>query len=322
MNSSTSNSKTGLIGKAAAACLAVLILFLFSAPYLYQEGWSAPQSQWQFNVIKAQRYVYQDKAAPFVIIGSSLSQRLSSLSGDYYNLALGGGSPITGMKVLLRGGKFPSTVLVEINMIIKPSDENFLDGLFMPVLYDLRRYVPGLREEYQPLALLSGKILNIWQTGRLTNAPARPQPAANATKAAAEAEAALKRITASRHAGEAAFKIALADHQKKQSALWDDRLKKNKNILYLKEAVDALSQHGVRVIFYEMPTDPSLIGLPKTVSIRERMHQEFPDASYWLPQVDANEYATTDGMHLDGESARKYAAFLQSEMKARFPDVK
>ena len=63
-----------------------------------------------------------------------------------------------------------------------------------------------------------------------------------------------------------------------------------------------------------MPVASSRDG--QTILERKILLTAFPTDKYdWIPSPDPTEYHTTDGIHLDPESASKYTAFLMAELQ-------
>src|SRR5215468_6474731 len=77
------------------------------------------------TLITLNRYV-QESVPDVVLVGSSLTYRLNE---EYFatpglrNLALAGGSPLTGLEVVLGQPRLPKLVLVETNVMSRPPDD-------------------------------------------------------------------------------------------------------------------------------------------------------------------------------------------------------
>src|SRR4051812_24966323 len=70
------------------------------------------------------RYIFEP-TPDLVLVGSSMTYRLYE---GYFrtpvgNLALGGGSPLTGLAIIASYDKLPRTILVETNIIARPLDQ-------------------------------------------------------------------------------------------------------------------------------------------------------------------------------------------------------
>ena len=139
----------------------LIFLFLMSFYQVFVSGGVLPASDGasliQNNIVKAQRYVYQDDSElKMVIVGSSLAAYLNikHMGEGVKSLALGGRSSQTGLEIVKRSKSKPRIVLVEINdTIIRKIDSELLDSLYHPVFYWMRQYLPMLREEYRPVSV-------------------------------------------------------------------------------------------------------------------------------------------------------------------------
>jgi len=139
----------------------LIFLFLMSFYHVLVSGGVLPASDGasvsQGNIVKAQRYVYQDDSdLKMVIVGSSLTAYLNveDIGEGVKSIALGGGASQTGLEIVKRSKSKPRIVLVEINdTIIRKIDSELLDSLYHPIFYWLRQYLPMLREEYRPISI-------------------------------------------------------------------------------------------------------------------------------------------------------------------------
>jgi hypothetical protein len=93
----------------------------------------------QNNIVKAQRYIYQDDSdLKMVIVGSSLAANLNvkDIGEGVKSIALGGGSSKTGLEIVKRSKSKPRIVLVEINdTIVRKIDAELVDSLYHPIFY-------------------------------------------------------------------------------------------------------------------------------------------------------------------------------------------
>src|ERR1051325_3608686 len=98
-----------LIAAASLFILWNIFLFLF-APKLYT-------GLLQQNTIKAQEYLYERQGTPVVILGTSLSARISQdlIKDSVYNLSLMSGSILTGLEILKKCPRKPHLLLIESN---------------------------------------------------------------------------------------------------------------------------------------------------------------------------------------------------------------
>src|SRR4028118_11256 len=148
----------------------LIFLFLMSFYQVLVSGGVLPASegvtQRQNNIVRAQRYVYQDDSdLKMVIVGSSLAANVNEkhIGEGVKNIAFGAGVSKTGLEIVKRSKSKPQSVLVEINDVdfLRKIDADLLDSLYHPIFYWLRQYVPMLREEYRPVSV----FINYFKSG-------------------------------------------------------------------------------------------------------------------------------------------------------------
>jgi hypothetical protein len=279
-------------------------LLLVAAHFLfvkyYRVRWQTSQHQWQDNVIRAQRMIYSEKAVPNYIVGSSISYRLVMDSlPDTYNLAFNGQTLYDGMEILCNTRMPMKHVFVEMNMVLRKEDGNFTSSLNSPLLYNARKVLPSLRDEYQPVGIVGG-YLAARVTGRVLSRfrGLLPKPAENERPGGENGSNKL-------------FDEILQD-QVKLYAVAPDKNLLDEQFSKLQHYVALLQKKGVTVHFFEMPMDKHLCGLAKATAIREAFHKQFPeDRFHYLPTPDCTGYATTDAIHLDEESAVKFTSYFR-----------
>jgi len=140
----------------------LIFLFLMSFYHVLVSGGVLPASegvtQRQNNIVKAQRYVYQDDSdLKMVIVGSSLAANINvkDIGEGVKSIAFGAGASKTGLEIVKRSKSKPQIVLVEINdnNFLRKLDSELLDSLYNPIFYWIRKYLPMLREEYRPVSI-------------------------------------------------------------------------------------------------------------------------------------------------------------------------
>ena len=144
----------------------LIFLFLMSFYQVLVSGGVLPASDGvnvnQSNIVRAQRYVYQDDSdLKMVIVGSSLAANLNvnQIGEGVKSIALGGGSSKTGLEIIKRSKNKPAIVLVEINdTIVREIDADLLDSLYNPIFYWMRQYLPMMREEYRPVSVFINSL--------------------------------------------------------------------------------------------------------------------------------------------------------------------
>ncbi|WP_236628573.1 hypothetical protein [Paenibacillus mucilaginosus] len=287
MNSSTSSSK--LIVQSFASFLVLTVGYVAFVGTGVVHGGSGT-NQWQNNVIKAERYQYAAEPVKSVVTGSSMAYRLlpEYLGTDYSNIAFAGGGALTGLQVILQSkGALPSTVFVEMNdTLLRGQDKEFIQKLTSPVLGGAKSTFAAFRTEYQPVILFKEWIKG--GSGKEPEAGGPVDPDILASELA-------------RHAAD----HAKAPDPKQLQAVTGE----------LKQAVDTLRAKGVQVVLFEPPSHRSLHESVRSTALRKHWEAEFPKDRYdWAQTPNPDEYETGDGIHMTGDSARKYAAFLKEHL--------
>jgi len=215
-----------------------------------------------------------------VMAGSSLTFRLKE---EYFatprlrNLALAGGSPVTGLEIVANQPQLPMFILVEANVLSRSSDTALVERysrsdsepwFFRPVraavaAYEQRLHAP-LTHEQVALNLL-----------RLVEQPpsdfdSRVYADRALQQFNAEAPADATRINAKR----------------------------------IGELIQRVEQRGARVLLFELPYSEPIEGSQFARITRQIIHAQFPDQERWL-RIDVNrsELRWADGVHLDERSA-------------------
>ncbi|GAO45235.1 hypothetical protein [Flavihumibacter petaseus] len=247
---------------------------------------------WQENQIKAQTYVFGNSTPDQVIVGSSLSARLNdkNLPG-YGKLSFIGQTVFEGFRVILQRKDLPAKIFVETNYLLRPLSPDFNSSLENPVLFYARSKMEGLRDEKQPLAIVSNKLDNLVKP--VVNALARSQaPGTKPSETNPHFENALNNNI------EASNRIVDSNEVEQRFAL-------------LKTYVDRFVGRGAEVIFFEMPVHPKVAACTIPKAIRKKMKEYFPPTVYkYIEQPDCTPYQTTDGIHLQLGEADTYAVYF------------
>lgn len=257
---------------------------------LVNVDWDTTQHLANGNRIKAEGYVFgPDDTSATVIVGSSLAYRieLDSLPKGTSNLGFGGLSIYDGLQLINRAGRSPARVLIETNVLFREPDQQFLNALFEPGLYELRRELPIMQERNQPSGVLYGwvkkTLLQQRDGSELTDTIWAPN----------EMMLAEQRIAYARTPADSTVQRFM-------------RL--------LVGEVNALEQRGVEVIFFEVPIDKDLERSPLSVLSRSLISEHFPNARYLQPPQHST-WRTTDGLHLDKPEAQRFSGSLARELR-------
>ena len=231
------------------------------------------------TLITLSRYL-REPVPDIVLAGSSLTFRLKE---EYFatpklrNLALAGGSPITGLEIVANQPNLPRLILVEANVLNRPTDtalvERYSRGdteplFFRPVraavaAYEQRLHAPLTREQ---VALDLRRLIE--------------QPPSDFDS----------RI--------------YADRALEQFNAEDPADATRINMMRIEELIRRLEQRGARVLLFELPYSEPIEGSRFATTTRDVVHSAFPDPRRWL-RMDTNrsELRWADGVHLDERSA-------------------
>jgi len=269
-----------------------LVLFvLYNAViYLWKPDISTGQSQNQGNIVSAENYIFNAKGKDIVIVGSSLAFRMKQdyLPNNYYNLAFGGNSIYDGLEIIKRSGNIPKIILIETNILMRPANAGFVNGLFAPGLSEAKKGLPGMREAYQPVNLLIGSLQHLMAKNKTTTAAAKPDSAL--------------------------YDTVLHRYRREYSHVPDlDTI--DSRIETLKAYTEYFRGLGIQVVLFEMPVDCSLENSARTRYLHKKLEFEFPDKIY--PRIlspDCTKFTFNDGEHLSATSAMDYSDYLAKQV--------
>jgi len=255
--------------------------------FFVKEDISHAQYNYQENVIKADKYLFNKTVPHAIILGSSLSGRIvpDSLPG-IYNLALYGMGPFDGANILLKKDAIPAIILIETNLFYKPANENFKKSFDNNTMLFLKGKLPALRDEYQPVGISYGFIKKM---SKNQHAQMRGNKLNNA------------------------FFETLVNTQKKLYQTPDTNLI-NLGIIKLRVYIDEIRKRGSKICFYEMPVNSELEKLPQTLKVRDAIFKNFPEITYIQPP--GKNYVSSDALHLGPEEAAEYTAYLKTKLHA------
>jgi hypothetical protein len=125
--------------------------------------------------VRSEQLVYREPSPRLLIVGSSLTARLAFLGqerrGSAYTLGLSGTSALDGLQIiasLRERGRMSGlrTVAIETNLLGGRRDSEMMYALLDRPMYDLRRWLPDLRYEYQPLNVVFAALSASRSDGR------------------------------------------------------------------------------------------------------------------------------------------------------------
>ena len=278
-------------------CLVLLLGYDWVVVYLLPAGLRTGDSQWSDNIIRAQRFIYEERDARVVIVGSSLSSRLvdALLPGGVTNLSLGGMSPQDGLRLLARSGAAPQLVMVEANYLPLAERGEFSEGLFRAGVLQARRHLPALRDKNRPISVM-GALLGL-VARRLAGRPTE----ASLVEMHERSGPALGAGPDPGKAGDVFDKLLEAERQGHAHAVPPELLTSARQ--NVERLLKTLSGRGSRVAFFLLPTHPDICNSPRVKSARDLVSGSFSEHPY-IELGNCRSVTTTDGKHLDPASAR------------------
>lgn len=232
------------------------------------------------TLITLNRYA-REPIPDVVLVGSSLTFRLKE---EYFatprlrNLALAGGSPVTGLEIVTNRERLPRIILVEANVLSRPVDAALVEkysrsGNTEPLLFRPIRTAVAAYENWLHAPVNHAQAVSA--LGRLLEQP--PDDFDN-------------RIYVDR-----AFQKLNADDPTETVTL---------NVERIERLSRAVEQRGGRLLLFELPYAPQLEHARSVEITRTIVHSRFADPDRWL-RFDAagTELRWADGVHLDERSA-------------------
>jgi hypothetical protein len=245
------------------------------------------------SLITLNRYV-QEPAPDVVLVGSSVTWRLKE---EYFsqtrvrNLALAGGSPVTGLEIVAKQKWLPKTVLVETNTLSRPVDQAMVERFTGKEHSDL-----FLRPVRTAIA-----AYETWN-----HAP--PDPA----RMRAALESLLNRPPSgfdNRVYVERALNEMNAE---------DPAIAARANVALIRQLVAEIERRGARALLITIPLSPEIEQTRAAQLTRTIVQEAFPDRNGWLPiDVPQAELRWADGVHLDDRSALLVSRAIEQALAAR-----
>lgn len=270
----------------------VLVICAVAKPWL-PNGMQAPATTVRSTALVAFNRYVSDPVPEVVLLGSSLTARIRE---DYFdglnvrNLAIGGGSPLTGLRFLLLDRKrLPKTILVETNLLSKEADEELIDSysgmrgdqFFRPVrmavaAYEKWQHTPRNRNE------------TIAAANRLLIEPAQDY----------DNQAYLDRV--------------VKGYGQDVTAVLQT------NVDQLARLVSSAKELGARVLLFELPYADQVDQTRVAQDTRRVALEHFADPREWLNLTIAkSELRWPDGGHFDERSAVLAAKAIEQALSAR-----
>jgi hypothetical protein len=265
--------------KCGAAAAIVLIACGF-ATVRFGSGLQMPATTTRDGtLITLSRYL-REPVPDIVLVGSSITFRLKE---EYFatpglrNLALAGGSPVTGLEIVANQPRLPQFILVEANVLARPTDAALVE-----------RYSRG---DTEPLFFRPVRAAVAAYEQRLHAPQTHQQVALD-----------LRRLLA-QPPGDFDNRVYV-DRAQQQFNAEDPTDVARFNAKRIEELIRTVEQRGARVFLFELPYAEPIERSRSAAATREIIHAAFPDSKRWLPiEVNRSELRWADGVHLDERSA-------------------
>jgi hypothetical protein len=232
------------------------------------------------TLITLNRYA-REPIPDVVLVGSSLTFRLKE---EYFatprlrNLALAGGSPVTGLEVVANQPRLPKLILVEANVLSRSTDTALV-----------AKY--SRSDDAEPLFFRPIRTAVAAYENRL-HAPLDHAQASNSLHQLLEQPPSdfdnriyLERALQQWNEGDPTAAVQM-------------------NVMRIKQLIPEIERRGSRVLLFELPCSTQLEGSRSAKTTREIVHTAFSDQGRWLHIEYARaELRWADGVHLDERSA-------------------
>ncbi len=301
------------IGRTLAVTAITLVLYQQLIPFLPRRFNIHCASPRRANIQRAQSFLYNEqKHAAAVIVGSSMSQviKARAFGPGCVNLALAGGSAVTGLELVRRSGAHPDWVLIEMNLAAGGADEELLQYVFRPGTVGLRGCLSMFQDQNQPFdfyaavsAAASRKVRKLLDLPALGAQTVASPKVVSAGDDCDDVDPVLFR----------SFEDALL----KAYDFEPDSALLNRSFRSIALNVQELQGRGCVCLFYETPVEPELWATKWWSITRRAAHQFFPESQFvWIHDDPAQDYRTKDGNHLTERSALRYTAYLAQQVTA------
>jgi len=232
------------------------------------------------TLITLNRYA-REPIPDVALVGSSLTFRLKEeyfATPNLRNLALAGGSPVTGLEIVANQPRLPRIVLVETNVLSRATDTALVErysrsGNAEPLFFRPIRTAVAAYENWLHAPLSHTQVS--FALSQLLK-----QPPSNFDS----------RI--------------YADRALQQFNAEDPSVAARMNAKKIEQLMPSIERRGGRVLLFELPYSEQLEGSRSATITHEIIHAQFPDPDRWL-RIDyaKGELRWADGIHLDERSA-------------------
>jgi hypothetical protein len=247
-----------------------------------------PQNQFVGNLAEAEQFIYGCGPLPVLVVGSSMVEAVATLTdGELRVLGMNGMSAREGLQVVLRSGRLPDKIAVELNGITALPNNAFIARLFNPLMLPVREQVLALRTEYQPASVIMSLARDTFGRGKTQRKPgARAESIAD-------------------------IRIPQLRELYQQPPDMDCL---RANLISVRDSVAALEARGVSVIYFEYPV-PHELSTTRFHEVRraasvEILGKKAADAASFSNET----FRTVDGIHLDAEGQQAFANRLEEKL--------
>lgn len=268
-----------------------IILLIYSlAIHFLSKKLDTDQTQWSDNIIKAQNYLYNPKTTEYVILGTSLSNRIitDSLGENFTNLAFSGLSLWDGANLVLFKPEKPKMVFIESNLIFNSESKEFAESAYSYM--EQKKKIPILQEKNQPVGVLKGLVYNL-KGGKTTD---------------------YKQDSIDTKQNDEVIKINVQAYSKEI-----EEQKIQNSINKLNDLIIKFNQLGIKVLMYETPVISEIQNSKKMTQTRNS-YPYIKNVTF-IP-YDTQDYKCNDGIHLNAYYALKYTKYLKNQIKNIVPD--
>lgn len=241
----------------------------------------------QSNISKVQDYIYHE-SNDIVLVGSSMSNAIDKtfFKDKVYNLSFSGGSSLTGLELIKKSGKTPKIILIESNIIFERNiDNSFIDSIYTPILWEIRRTIPALQEKYQPLNIIISSIKgNVGKSHGQRMSDNRNETVFNNQ-----------------------MKLKLKNINSKLGNFTE-------KLTFLKKNIKEFEKKGTKVYFIELPVEKEIQNSLKYKETRKIIQRNF---NFLDINVNNGVYQTSDGIHLIYRSAYQISQEILKRIESK-----
>jgi hypothetical protein len=273
-------SVTGWFAKCSVSA-ATLVIVCGLATAWFGNGLQLPSTTTRDGTLITLNRYAKEPIPDVALVGSSLTFRLKE---EYFatpklrNLALAGGSPVTGLEIVANQPRLPRIILVEVNVLSRRIDTALVErysrgGTAGPLFFRPIRTAVAAYENWMHAPFSHREVSFI--LAQLLEKP--PSDFDNRVYV----DRALQQMNSEDPTG----------------AVW-------MNVKRIEQLISTIERRGARVLLYELPYSEKVEGSRSARVTGEIVHTEFPDPNRWL-SIDPtrSELRWADGVHLDERSA-------------------